>query len=254
MKTLNFGHRGASAYAPENTLASFNLAFDMGAGGVELDASVTKDRVPVVIHDNRVDRTTDGQGAVSEMTLAELKRLDAGAFFGSKFRGERIPTLAEVLEGPGRRGIVNIELKSGRLINVGLEAVAIAKVIDEVQASDRVIISSFNHFALSCIHTVDPRLPLGFLYFNRAPLSFPYLKSQPLAQPTALHPRFTVVTPRFMEWARQRDYRINTWTVDDRDEMRRLINLGVDSIMTNKPDVLNQLLESKPDRQVRLNR
>jgi glycerophosphoryl diester phosphodiesterase len=248
MKTLNLGHRGASAYAPENTLTSFNLAFDMGANGVELDVSVTKDGVPVVIHDNRVDRTTDGQGAVSEMALLEVKRLDAGAFFGTKFRGERIPTLAEVLDGPGRRGIVNIELKSGRLGNVGLETAAIAKVIEETHASDRVIVSSFNHFALSCIHTIDPRLPLGFLYFDRAPVSFAYLKSHPLVQPTALHPRFSVVTPWLMQWAHQRGYKINTWTVDDIDEMHRLISMGVDSIMTNKPDVLSQLLETKVDR------
>ncbi len=254
MKTLNFGHRGASAYAPENTLASFNLAFDMGADGVELDVSVTKDRVPVVIHDNRVDRTTDGQGAVSDMTLAEVKRFDAGALFGSEFRGERIPTLEEVLDGPGRQGIVNIELKSGRLMKVGLEAVAIAHVIEQTHASDRVIVSSFNHFALSSIHIVDPRLPLGFLYFNRAPVSFPYLKSQPLARPTALHPRFTVVTSRFVQWARLRDYRINTWTVDDPDEIRRLIALGVDSIMTNKPDVLSRLLGAEPVPSDRLNR
>ena len=242
MKTLNLGHRGASAHAPENTLAAFNLAFDMGADGVELDVSVTQDRVPVVIHDNRVDRTTDGHGAVSEMALAEVKRYDAGAFFGTKFRGEKIPALAEVLDGPGRRGIVNIELKSGKLPNVGLEAAAIAKVIEETQASERVIISSFNHFALHCIHTLAPGLPLGFLYFDRAPLSFPYSKSQPLVQPTALHPRFSVVTTRFMHWARQHDYKINTWTVDEPDEMRRLISLGVDSIMTNKPDVLSQVL------------
>jgi glycerophosphoryl diester phosphodiesterase len=251
MKTLNFGHRGASAYAPENTLSSFNLAFDMGADGVELDVSVTKDRVPVVIHDNRVDRTTDGHGAVGEMALAEVKRFDAGVLFGARYRGERIPTLEEVLDGPGRRGIVNIELKSGKLINVGLEAVAIAKVIQETQASDRVIVSSFNHFALSSIHAVDPQLPLGFLYFNRAPLSFSYLKSQPLARPTALHPRFTMVTPGFIQWARQRDYKINTWTVDDSDEMRRLITLEVDSIMTNKPDVLSQLLGRKLDKPIR---
>ena len=115
-------------------------------------------------------------------------------------------------------------------------------MIEETHARERVIISSFNHFALSSIHTLEPRLPLGFLYFNRAPLSFPYLKSQPLAQPTALHPRFIVVTPGFMQWARRKDYKINTWTVDDTDEMRRLISLGVDSIMTNKPDVLSQVL------------
>ena len=243
MGTLNLGHRGASAHAPENTLAAFNLAFDMGADGVELDVSVTKDGVPVVIHDNRVDRTTDGRGAIAEMTLAEVKQLDAGSFFGGKFRGERIPTLAEVLDGPGRRGIVNIELKSGRPISVGLEAAAIAKVIEETHARERVIISSFNHFALASIHAFDAELPLGFLYFDRASVSFPYMKTRPLALPAALHPRFTVVTQGFVQWARRENYKLNIWTVDNPDEMRRLISLGVDSIMTNKPDVLSQVLD-----------
>lgn len=245
MKTLNFGHRGASAYAPENTLASFNLAFDLGADGVELDVSLTKDGVPVVMHDNRVDRTTDGHGAVGEMTLAEIKRLDAGAQFNTKFRGERIPTLEEVLSTVGKRGIVNIELKSGKLPNVGLETVAIAKVIEETNAVDRVIISSFNHFALHRMHDIDARLPLGYLYFNRVTISFPYLETRPLARPTALHPRYVVVTPQFMRWARGKHYQINTWTVDEPEEIRRLIALGVDSVMTNKPDVLKQVLQEK---------
>ena len=242
MKTLNFGHRGASAYAPENTLAAFNLAFDMGADGVELDVSLTKDRVPVIIHDDRVDRTTDGRGAVRDLTLAEIKRLDAGAKFDAKFRGEKIPTLAEVLSTAGKRGIVNIELKSGTLSNVGLEVVAIARVIEETGAADRVIVSSFNHFALHRMHALIPRVPLGLLYFNRVPISYPQEALRPLARPTALHPRFVVVTPQFMRWARGKHYQVNTWTVDEPEEMRRLIALGVDSIMTNKPDVLCHVL------------
>jgi glycerophosphoryl diester phosphodiesterase len=110
---------------------------------------------------------------------------------------------------------------------------------------DRVIISSFNHFALHRMHDIDPRLPLGYLYFNRVTISFPYLETHPLARPTALHPRYIVVTPLFMRWALSRHYQINTWTVDEPEEIRRLISLGVDSIMTNKPDVLKQVLQEK---------
>lgn len=242
MKTLNFGHRGASAYAPENTLAAFNLAFEMGAHGVELDVGLTKDRVPVVIHDDKVDRTTDGHGAIRDLTLAEVKRFDAGVRFDEKYRGEKIPTLAEVLTTAGKRGIVNIELKSGTLSNVGLEVVAIAKVIEATNAADRVIVSSFNHFALHRMHALIPSVPLGLLYFNRVPISFPQEELRPLARPTALHPRFVVVTPGFMHWAQTMEYAINTWTVDEPAEMRRLIALGVNSIMTNKPDVLHQVL------------
>ncbi len=242
MKTLNIGHRGASAYAPENTLAAFNLAFEMGADGIELDVSLTKDGVPVVIHDDTVDRTTDGHGAIRDLTLKEVKRLDAGAKFDAKFRGEKIPTLAEVLTTVDERGIVNIEMKSGKLSNVGLETAAVARVIEETHAAERVIISSFNHFALHRMRDLNARLPLGLLYFNRVPISFPYAEIRPLARPTALHPRFIVVTDVFMRWARGEKYTINTWTVDEPAEMRRLIALGVDSIMTNQPDVLRRVL------------
>ncbi len=242
MKTLNFGHRGASAYAPENTLAAFNLAFDLGAHGVELDVGLTRDRVPVVIHDDKVDRTTDGHGAIRDLTLVEVQRFDAGVRFSEKYRGEKIPTLAKVLTTVGKRGIVNIELKSGTLPNVGLETVAVAQVIEETHAADRVIVSSFNHFALHQMHMLIARVPLGLLYFNRVPISFPRDEARPLARPAALHPRFVVVTPGFMQWAHKMEYAVNTWTVDEPDEMRRLIALGVNSIMTNKPDVLHQVL------------
>jgi glycerophosphoryl diester phosphodiesterase len=242
MKPLIFGHRGASAYAPENTLAAFALAFDLGADGVELDVSVTRDGVPVVLHDDTVDRTTNGRGTVKDMTLEELKRLDAGERFRPKYRGERIPTLEEVLAEVGQRGIVNIELKSGRLAVVGLETVAVANVIRKARAQDRVIISSFNHFALHRIKALDARLTLGLLYFNRVPLGFPRTLGRPFAQPAALHPRFTVVTGEFVKWAKSKGYKLNTWTVDDPAEARRLADLGVDSIMTNCPDVLKQAL------------
>ncbi|MCL4393571.1 MAG: glycerophosphodiester phosphodiesterase [Chloroflexi bacterium] len=244
MKPLIFGHRGASAYAPENTLAAFKLAFDLGADGVELDVSVTRDGVPVVLHDDTVDRTTNGRGAVKTMTLEEIERLDAGERFHSKFRGERIPTLEQVLSTEGARGIVNIELKSGRLPIVGLETVAVANVIRKLRAQDRVIISSFNHFALHRIKALDARLTLGLLYFNRVPLPFPLAQERPLAQPAALHPRFTVVTEEFVKWAKGKGYKLNTWTVDDPTEARRLADLGVDSIMSNCPDVLRQALST----------
>jgi glycerophosphoryl diester phosphodiesterase len=263
MQPLIIAHRGASACAPENTLAAFNLAFEMGADGIELDVTLTKDRIPIVIHDDTVDRTTDGRGAVKEMTLDQTKRLDASNKF-KKYRGEKIPTLAEVLEAVGERGIVNIELKTdalrpwnphvaampllgririlftmySRLVqNDGLEA-RVADVIEQTHSADRVLISCFNPLSLRRMYSINPRLPRGMLYANFLPTLFarPWLRR--IARPHALHPNFAAITPEFVAWAHDRNYKINTWTVDAPEELRRLAALGVDGIITNKPDVM----------------
>ncbi len=241
MKPLVLGHRGASAYAPENTLTAFNLAFELGADGVELDVTLTRDGVPVIIHDDNVDRTTDGRGAIKSMTLEEVKRLDAGAWFDAKFRGEKIPTLAEALESTRGRGIVNIELKSTTLQTDGLEA-AVAKVIEDTRAGDRVLISSFNPIALYRMSILNSRLPRGLLYADDQALYLRRAWLRPIARPSALHPIWKMIDARFVKWARGKGYKINTWTVDDPEEMRRLIALGIDAIMTNKPDVLRKVV------------
>jgi glycerophosphoryl diester phosphodiesterase len=212
----------------------------MGADGIELDVTLTKDGVPVVIHDDMVDRTTDGHGAIQTMTLAEVKQLDAGVK-SERYHGEKIPTLEEVLRTVGKRGIVNIEIKSTTLQSDGVEA-ATRAVIEDTGAAARIIISSFNPFALYRMARLAPRLPRGLLYKPDLPIYLRRAWLRPLARPTALHPRNTMVTPEFMRWARGKGYKINTWTVDDPAEMQRLNMLGVDAIITNKPDVLRQTL------------
>ncbi len=241
MKTLNLGHRGASAYAPENTLAAFNLALDMGADGVELDVTLTKDGVPVIIHDDTVDRTTDGHGPIQQMTLAQVKCLDAGSKFDPKFAGERIPTLAQALKGVGQRGIVNIELKGMSKKDDGLEKAVLA-VIEDCRMADRVLLSSFNPFALRRMAALDPRLPRGLLYGSDQSIYYRRAWLRPLARPTALHPQSTMIDRPFMLWARGKGYEVNTWTVNEPEEMQRLFRLGVNGFITNKPDVLKQVL------------
>lgn len=240
MKPLVLAHRGASAYAPENTLAAFNLAFEMGADGIELDVTLTKDGVPVVIHDDTVDRTTNGQGAVKAMTLEQIKQLDASYTF-EKYRGEKIPTLVEVLRAVGKRGIVNIELKSTTLKTDGIEAATLA-AIQDTGTFDNVIISSFNPFALQRMFALEPRLPRGLLYAPNLPLYLRRAWLRPLAHATAMHPHCSMIDAKFVAWAKDKGLKINTWTTDDPAEMKRLCDLGVDAIMTNKPDVLRQVV------------
>lgn len=248
-RTLNIAHRGASAAAPPNTLAAFKKAVELGADGIEFDVHFSADGVPVVIHDFTVDATTDGSGRVADLTLAQLKQLDAGTRFDPAFTGERIPTLDEVLEAVrGRRGwggelLLNVELKTTSPGDNGLER-AVITLVEQHSLSRRVLFSSFNPFSLRRAKRIAPHIPVGLLYdqglslpLRRAWLAF-------LAPHEARHPHYKMVDVRYMAWARRRGYRVNTWTVDDPAEMRRLVGLGVNGIITNVPDVLRSVLES----------
>ncbi len=239
---LNIAHRGASAVAPPNTLVAFERAIELGADAIEFDVRLSADGVPVVIHDATVDATTDGSGRVAEMTVAQLKRLDAGASFAPAFAGERIPTLEEVLGVVGERLLLNIELKGAGLLNRGLE-MAVVDLIERCDLRERVLISSFNPLALSRVQRLAPHIPTGLLCRSDLPLLL--LALTDLLSPEsyrAFHPHHPLVSERHLLRARERGYRIHVWTVDDPMEMRRLINWGVDGIITNVPDVLNDLL------------
>jgi glycerophosphoryl diester phosphodiesterase len=243
-RTLVIAHRGASAAAPPNTLAAFEKAVELGADAVELDVHLSADGVPVVIHDATVDATTDGSGRVANLKLAQLKRLDAGSHFDPVFAGEHIPTLEEVLEAIGKHLLLNIELKSSSLRDNGLERAVIAQV-GQRGLSDRVLLSSFNPFSLRRAKRIAPHIPVGLLYEPDLPLPLRRAWLAPLVPHEARQPKHTMVDAHYMVWARRRGYRVNVWTVDDPDEMRRLISLGVDGIITNVPDVMCRALQSQ---------
>jgi glycerophosphoryl diester phosphodiesterase len=236
MKPLVLAHRGASAYAPENTIAAFNLALEMGADGIELDVTLSKDGVPIVIHDDTVDRTTNGHGAIKEMTVAEIQQLDAHYQF-DQYAGEKIPTLAQVLDAIGKRGIVNIELKSTTFKTDGLE-IAVLAAIEDTRTTTNVIFSSFNPFALARMYDLNPRIPRGLLYSPGLPIYLRRAWLRPLAHATAMHPECSMITAQYVAWAKNHGLKVNAWTTDEPEEMQRLIELDVDAIMTNKPDVL----------------
>jgi glycerophosphoryl diester phosphodiesterase len=239
---LNFAHRGASHDAPENTLAAFRLAREMGADGVELDVQASKDGEAVIIHDFAVDRTTDGQGLVRDKTLAELKELDAGSWFDARFAGQRIPTLQEVIVEVGHHLLLNIELKAKGLDNPDLVA-EVVRLIEDHNLIHRAIVSSFNPFALRRVKRLNPRINTGLLYFFDLPANLVRALLIALADPDALHPEKRLVTQKYMTWAKERGYRVNVWTVDKPAKMKHFIALGVDGIITNHPDVLRKVLE-----------
>jgi glycerophosphoryl diester phosphodiesterase len=243
-RILNFAHRGASAAAPGNTLAAFRLAAEMGADGVELDVQLARDGEAVVIHGSTVDRTTDGQGAVRGMTLDQLKALDAGSWFAPAFAGERIPTLREVFDAIGHRLLVNVEVKSLLGRSQELEA-EVVRLIEDGNLVHRVIVSSFNPLSLWRVKRLNPNISTALLYAPHLPLFLRRAWLGPIVPHEFRHPHYSMVDERFMAWARQKGYRVNVWVVNEPNEMRHLVALGVDGIITDRPDLLAEILAER---------
>lgn len=236
-RTLIFGHRGASAYAPQNTIPAFELAVTQGADGIELDVHLSADGVPVVIHDFTVDHTTNGAGAVHEMTLAQLKQLDAGVKFDPKFAGIPIPTLEEVFQAVGQL-FINIEIKAD---DSGIES-AVAALIAKYELTERVAVSSFNPEILRRFSGVMSSVAIGLLYMPEEGfdprLVLPDLKCE------ALHPYHEIIDAAYMANAKQQGYTVNTWTVNDPMRAVQLRDLGVNGIITDNPDTIITALKA----------
>ena len=254
---VNFAHRGASARAPENTLEAFRLAAESGAGGLETDVHMTRDGRVVAIHDDTVDRTTDGSGLVREMTLAEIRSLDAGyrftpdggATYPYRGRGARVPELGEVFrEFPSLA--VNIDVKEAQ---PGVEG-AVLRVIREAGASDRAlvvsewapVVSRFRELADGRVRTGASRKEIvRFFFLSAARMEGQLRPFYDALQVPAYHRGREVVTGRFVQAARRIGVRVDVWTVDEPAEMRRLLDLGAGVIVTNKPEVLTGVLRER---------
>jgi glycerophosphoryl diester phosphodiesterase len=240
-RPLILAHRGASNAAPENTMAAFRLAAEMGADGLELDVRLCQDGEAVVFHGSSVDETTDGSGRVKDLTLAELQELDAGGWFAPEFAGERIPILAQVLHELGPRLTLNIELKTGALFSDGLEA-EVVRLVEDSNLVHQVIISSFNPLALWRVRRLNRFVSTGLLY---APDQPRYLRDRwlgPLVRPNALHPRWDMLDQESVAAVRRQGLKVTPWTCNDADTMLRLAGWGVDAIITDRPDLLYDLL------------
>lgn len=241
-RPLNLAHRGASRIAPENTLTAFRLALELGADGFELDVHLSRDGVPVVLHDADLRRTTDGVGRVGEKTVAELRTLDAGSWFDPRFAGERIPTLDEVFEAFGDRVRYNIELKAFSLRDRGLVR-AVVERVRRYGLADRVLLSSFNPFALRWAWRLAPEISRGLLVGPDLPLPLRRAWLAFLAPHQARHLHFRMIDARSIRWCQRHGYAVVGWTVNETEEMRRLIRLGVAAIITDEPDRLARVLE-----------
>ncbi len=241
-RPLVVGHRGASAHAPENTLAAFRLARDVGADGIELDVHLTADGVPVVIHNAGVEATTNGTGRISDLTLDEVKRLDAGSHFGPAFAGERIPSLAEALGAVGHDLLVNIELKPQPKGGRSLES-AVGDVVRGLGMESRVWFSSFKPYSLAAIRRAIPGVPCGLLV---SPLTLTALWLAPVTPMEALHPHHTLYTGWVAALSRRLGLKSAVWTVDDPETVARVVQVGVDAVITNDPGAVLRQLGRQP--------
>jgi len=237
-ETLVFGHRGARAYAPMNTLPSFELAIDQGAVGVELDVRMTADHKLVIIHDSTVNRTTNGQGNVSDLTFRQIRAFDAGHWFDSRFDGAQIPTLDEVFEAIGQRVWIDIEIKAETVVPKHVEQM-VAQSIARFGLQERVMVSSFNPIVLRNFRGVMPEIMLGFLH----DADRPFFLQSPEFRFECDVPRHDWITPRYMDWANANGLTVSTWTVNDPERAVELRDLGVKVIITDQPDTIIAALE-----------
>ena len=239
--SLILGHRGASGYAPENTLEAFRLAMQMGADGFELDVHMSRDGELVVIHDETLERTTNGKGLVRDHTLAQLQALDASCGMEA-YRGAKIPTLAQVFQlVQNTRHIVNVEIKTDEYFYPGIEQACVA-LAREMGVADRIIYSSFNHFTLLRLRELAPDAKLGMLFGDILLEPWEYAKALPVDY---LHPmKMNMYLPGFAEHTQKAGYGINMWTINDPETMTLCLEKGV-GIITNYPDLAVSLDPSR---------
>ncbi|WP_285497013.1 glycerophosphodiester phosphodiesterase family protein [Actinomadura sp. NBRC 104425] len=250
-KVTVVAHRGASAYAPENTIAAFKLARKQRADMFELDVQETKDHKLVVIHDTTLARTTNVEEVypdrapwrVADFTLAEIRKLDAGSWFSAEYTGERIPTLGESLRAMRHSGIgLLLEVKSPELYP-GIEK----RIADELKRNPswllpdprerRLVVQSFNWESMERFSEIMPRVPIGLL-------GTPAVEQLPVlaAYADQINPQYTALTSAYVKRVHALGMEVFTWTVDDPAAMRNVIKLGVNGIITDKPDVLRQVV------------
>jgi glycerophosphoryl diester phosphodiesterase len=245
-RPLVLGHRGASAEAPENTLAAFRRAMELGADGFELDVWRCASGEAVVIHDEDAVRTGQSRLRVGRTTLPRLRELDVGRWRGELHRGERIPSLSEVLDAfPS--AVVNIEMKCGRVPDLGL-AREVARTLRQHRAEPRVVVSSFSAALLAAFRALAPDVAAGYLVAPGTLWQARASAAVRVLRPAAIHPARQLVTPARMEAWKHAGLRVLVWTVDDPADVERLAALGVDAVVSNVPGLAREAVRRATGR------
>ncbi len=248
MKTNVISHRGANFFAPQNTLPAFEKSLEIGVDGFETDVHLTKDGVPVLCHNYTINATSDKKGNITDYTYSELREFDFGKYFSPSYKGTKIPSVDEFLTLVASSDIkvLNIELKSPKESG---ESEIVTKTIDLVrryELTDRLIISSFNPDLLLEAKRYAPECRTGLLYSPNHIVAWKISKD-PVAfakeiGADALHPHSIYVTRRYVEKAHAENIIVNPWTVDSPKSIEKMLNCGVDGIITNHPDLVKHLI------------
>lgn len=235
------GHRGAMGSSPENTLGSFARAAKLGADWIELDVHLSRDGVPVVIHDDTLARTTSGRGAVRARSAAQLTKLDAGSWFGDAWASERVPTLEQALSWAEGAGVgVEIELKNCPVDAPGME-VAVVEALTRTGMLDRAMVIGFDHALVRRVKLLSNRILTGILYACR-PVD--ELEMARRAKADVLLPHWSFVTEAGVAAAHGAGLAVAPWTTSERAVVRALLEAGVDAITTDHPDAVRRLVRS----------
>lgn len=239
--TINYAHRGASGYYPENTMLAFEKAIELGCSGIETDVQLTKDGHLVLIHDEKLARTADAAGYVKDYTLKDIRSLDAGRHKDKYFKGVTIPTAEELIELAIEKNIIiNFELKTGEIRYAGIEEKLI-NLIYKYNFNEKVIISSFNHYSISICKEIDKTIKAGLLYMEG--LFEPQLYAK-IVGAEAIHPYFPAVdNASLIDRIKSTGIMINAYTINEENDMKRFLDYKVDGIITNYPDKLNKLMK-----------
>ena len=238
-----FGHRGASKYAPENTIASFDLALKHGAKAIELDTMLTHDGIPVVIHDNDIKRTTGGLGKVSDLTLTEIRDLDAGSFYSHDYRNEKVPILEEVMNRYKEEILINIELKNYHSPKDNLAEIVLM-VVEKTGMLQQVIFSSFLPRNLRILKSINPEAKVALLCPTGIVGTLFRSEIYRKISPQFINPYYKNVNKEFILREHHRNRRVNVWTVNDSITANELIKGNVDGIITDDPRTMLELLRN----------
>jgi glycerophosphoryl diester phosphodiesterase len=244
-KPIVMGHRGFPARYPENTMVSFEAAVAAGARFVELDVTLTRDHQVVVIHDDTVDRTTDGSGRVSEFDLKDLRQLDAGSWFDQRFAAERIPTLSQVLERLAGRAYINIEIKSHARADSSLRdrlVQAVVALVKDNGAENRVMVSSFDSKVLAKVKQLHPDMTIAYISEHSDAVESVFHCRE--LGVFSFHPDLNHLAADLVRALQAEGVHVFPYNIYRIPEIQKAFDLGVDGLITGDPSLVNQLYRS----------
>lgn len=239
LKVLSIAHRGSSGEAPENTMAAFKLAIEERADAIELDVHLSKDQHIIVCHDDSVNRTTNGTGSIGDMTVDELKRLDAGAWFKPVFAGETLPLLEEVFELVPEHIMINIEIKNS---HGGQMLSRISEYIKRYNRAESVVVSSFDHRCLKQLKVLDPTIRIGVLLSHQLVDVAQYMDLMGV-EVYSIHPNHKLADSEELLRLSEKGYKVFPYTIDQDSQFQEVIDAGASGIITNYPGKLKRLLQ-----------